>query len=71
MNTHKRQGSPSMLILDDKSSKKRHCTTDGYQLNVDGEISCSSQEGYHRNMQSGVVAKSGAAIFNSKEVNVI
>lgn len=70
MNMHKRQGSPSMLILEDKSSKKRHCTTDGYQFNVNGEISCSSQ-GYHRNMQSDVVAKSGAAIFNSKEVNVV
>ncbi|KAM7459401.1 hypothetical protein LguiA_036395 [Lonicera macranthoides] len=56
-----------MRILEDKSSKKRHCTTDGYQLNVDGEISCSSQ-GYHRNMQSGVVAKSGAAIVTSKEL---
>ncbi|KAK3016369.1 hypothetical protein RJ639_005362 [Escallonia herrerae] len=53
MNAHKRQGSPSVLVLEDKSSKRRHCTTDGHECRVQGEASCSTQN-QPQHMQSNV-----------------
>lgn len=65
----KRQGSPSLLVLEEKSSKKRHCSNDEYHSLTEGEITCSGEK-YDQHMQSNVIAKSQAAVVDcSKEVN--
>ncbi|KAA8521778.1 hypothetical protein F0562_012451 [Nyssa sinensis] len=66
-NAHKRQGSPSVLVVEEKSSKKRHCPADGDQSHAEGETTCSNER-FPEHMQSGVVTKSGAVFNYSREV---
>lgn len=63
VNAHKRQGSPSTIVLEDKSTKKRHFTED--------EMTVSTEE-YTNQMQSDNVMKSGEAITHySREVEFV
>ncbi|CAL5359107.1 unnamed protein product [Camellia sinensis] len=70
VNAHKRQGSPSMLVAEDKSSKKRHCIIDGDEPNAEGEATCSGDM-HPEHIESGAISESGEASINYSRGTIV
>ncbi|KAI3522458.1 hypothetical protein L1887_00239 [Cichorium endivia] len=69
VHTNKRQGSPSVIDLEDKSIKKRHLSSVRDQWHEDGETVCYNENQLDQ-MQSDHIFKYGEVSYNSKETNV-
>ncbi|XP_057468034.1 helicase and polymerase-containing protein TEBICHI [Actinidia eriantha] len=62
VNAHKRQGSPSMSVMEDKSSKKRHCIIDGHESHPEGEATCVDEK-HPEHAEPGVIPERGEALI--------
>lgn len=70
VSAHKRQGSPSLLVVEDKSSKKRHCIVDGNESQAKIEATCYDEKDGEL-AEYGVIPECGQAfIKGSRGVNV-
>ncbi|XP_058200647.1 helicase and polymerase-containing protein TEBICHI isoform X1 [Rhododendron vialii] len=70
VSAHKRQGSPSLLVVEDKSSKKRHCIVDGNESQAKIEATCYDEKDEEL-VEYGVIPECGEAfIKGSRGMNV-
>ncbi|XAR70897.1 DNA-directed DNA polymerase [Bertholletia excelsa] len=69
VNAYKRQGSPSLLVVEDKSSKKRHCILHGEGSLVKCEATCFSEE-HSDNATSAAIPALGEVFIDNSDVVV-